>query len=253
MELRVGHLPRVVELDRDPGVTLDARYVLDRDLLHGWSPGLGRARRRGICHDLPTQRGARCCLPGRHALPYPNRSLEPRSGSRPSSSSLSTNRIALGFGGQPGTWTSTLIAECSGSACLSSAGTPSVGTPRPSVAPSTYTRSSSFRVGMPLRIDGTLPVTAQSPSATTILLRSRAVSATSRSSWLLTAPSISATSTPSGHSCASTSGPNTMSAFSSTPTIPSSRSSSDIWQPEQPSSQHVPIFTLSITGPRVWN
>ena len=103
---------------------------------------------------------------------------------------------------------------------------------------------------MPLRNDGTLPVTAQSPSATTILLRARAVWASLRSSWLLTAPSITATSTPSGHSWASTSGPKTMSALRSTATIPSSMSSSDMWQPEQPSSQQVPIFSLSITGPR---
>ena len=66
---------------------------------------------------------------------------------------------------------------------------------------------------MPLRIEGTLPVTAQSPRATTTLLRARAVCASLRSSWLLTAPSMTATSTPSGHSWASTSGPKTMSAF----------------------------------------
>jgi len=104
-------------------------------------------------------------------------------------------------------------------------------------------------VGMPFRIEGTLLVTAQSPRATTTLLRARACWASFRSSWLLTAPSITATSTPSGHSRASTRGPNTMSAFRSTATRPSSTSRSDMWQPEQPSSQQVPIRAFAISVP----
>ena len=110
---------------------------------------------------------------------------------------------------------------------------------------------------MPLRIEGTLLVTAQSPRATTTLLRARIVWASFTSSWLLTAPSMTPTSVPSGYSCASTSGPNTMSAFFSTATMPSSMSRSDMWQPEQPSSQQVPILSLplpSITGlPASWS
>ena len=77
VELRVGHLPRVVELDRDLGVTLDPRHVVDGDRSHGWSPGLGRARSRRVgfrrhcghkSHGLFTQLRRRR-FSGRHGPP----------------------------------------------------------------------------------------------------------------------------------------------------------------------------------------
>src|SRR5260370_698182 len=70
-------------------------------------------------------------------------------------------------------------------------------------------RCSSFATGMVLRMAGTLPVMAQSPSATTKRLRARAVRRCARSACDETAPSISGTSTPSGNCCAATSGGDT--------------------------------------------
>ena len=103
---------------------------------------------------------------------------------------------------------------------------------------------------MVLRIAGTFPVTAQSPSDTTIRLRRRMVWIFFRSSWLLMAPSTSVTSTPSGNSCASTSGPYTMSALRATTASASSMSSNDMWQPEHPSSQTVASLILLMPLPR---
>ena len=79
-------------------------------------------------------------------------------------------------GGQPGTCRSTFTTSCTGTAWRSSAGTPSVGT--------RWSRLRAFDVdplqqllarGIWLRMAGTLPVTAQSPSATSSLLRWRIV------------------------------------------------------------------------------
>ena len=67
-----------------------------------------------------------------------------------------------------------------------------------------------------------------------------------RSSWLLTAPSTSVTSTSSGNSWASTSGPKTKSILPrQRQQCASSISSSDMWQPEQPSSHTVASFGSS--------
>jgi hypothetical protein len=81
VELRVGDLAGVVELDRDPGVALDARHVVDRDLLHR-SPGLRRQRRGCVGHGLLDRRGERrpACrvrrrFPGRHRLLLPEPQL----------------------------------------------------------------------------------------------------------------------------------------------------------------------------------
>ena len=60
---------------------------------------------------------------------------------------------------------------------------------------------------MGLRMPGTLEVTAQSPKATSIFVRSRTSLILWRSSSLETAPSTRQTSTPSGNSLTSTSGP----------------------------------------------
>src|SRR5271157_1642085 len=150
-------------------------------------------------------------------------------------------------GGQPGTNTSTGTTSCSGRTNFSSGGTPSVGGGCMIVAFSLYTVSMTAVRPQTFRIDGTLPVTAQSPSATTVVAWSRTLRAFARSSSLLTEPSTSAMSTCSGNCFRSTSGEYTKSACSSTVRMRSSMSRNDMWQPEQPSSQIVASVGLLMT------
>src|SRR5664279_1247568 len=111
-----------------------------------------------------------------------------------------------------------------------------------------YTVSSTAVRPNVLRIDGTLPVTAQSPSATNSLECSRAFFSFFKSSDVLTAPSTKVISTASGNSLISTSGEYTKSATSKMLISLSSMSRNDMWQPEQPSSQMVASFSLLIAA-----
>src|SRR5664279_5990036 len=95
LELRIGNIAGVVQLDGDLGVAFDAAHRLDRNALHRRS--------------------------------YPNLILVLFSVLRPSSRFVNNAEITLVCGGHPGTLTSTFTKSCAGRASFKSCGKPSPG------------------------------------------------------------------------------------------------------------------------------
>src|SRR5664279_5728981 len=95
LELRVGYIAGVVQLDGDLGVAFDAAHRLDRNALHRRS--------------------------------YPNLILVLFSVLRPSSRAVSNAEMTLVCGGHPGTLTSTFTKSCAGRASFNNCGKPSPG------------------------------------------------------------------------------------------------------------------------------
>src|SRR5579863_471110 len=139
MEFRRFHPPRLVELNRDLGVPLDPRHRLND---------------HGPAHD-------------------PNLAAFPGL-ARPASASIANSKMAFAEGGQPGRKQSTATTSCTRRTRSRSFGT----IPFPPGKPATtshsrYARPSTSSTRNRFRIAVTFPVTAQSPKAARIRVRSR--------------------------------------------------------------------------------
>ena len=104
-------------------------------------------------------------------LPEPSLELRPR----PSSSAVTTSQMRSAEGGHPWSQRSTFTTSWRGFTRGSNLGTMSSpeGTPCTTAEVSRYARSKTSCTGQTLRIAETLPVTAQSPKATSTFERSR--------------------------------------------------------------------------------